>query len=160
MRQITFACQPSFEKFARASRRAQFLTTMDAVVPWSELEALPFPARPPAPAEAAKVKSGHGVPVRVPPEAAGAPMVRLTAGGELLALGILEPLGSGVLGLAPAEAAKVKSGHGVPVRVPPEAAGAPMVRLMAGGELLALGILEPLGRGVLALARPKIVLGE
>ena len=31
------------------------------------------------PAEAAKVKSGHGVPVRVPPEAAGAPMVRLTA---------------------------------------------------------------------------------
>ena len=40
MRQITFACQPSFEKFARASRRAQFLTTMDAVVPWSELEAL------------------------------------------------------------------------------------------------------------------------
>ena len=39
MRQITFACQPSFEKFARASRREQFLNTMDAVVPWAELEA-------------------------------------------------------------------------------------------------------------------------
>jgi hypothetical protein len=35
-----------------------------------------------------------------------------------------------------------------------------MVRLTAGGDLLALGILEPLGRGVLALARPKIVLAE
>jgi IS5 family transposase len=40
MRQITFACQPSFEKFSRASRRAQFLNTMETVVPWSELEAL------------------------------------------------------------------------------------------------------------------------
>jgi len=36
MRQIAFACQPSFEKFARASRRVPFLTTMDAVVPWAE----------------------------------------------------------------------------------------------------------------------------
>ncbi len=70
------------------------------------------------------------------------------------------PLPFPAVPLAPAEAAKVKSGHGVPVRVPPEAAGAPMVRLTAGGELLALGILEPLGRGVLALARPKIVLAE
>jgi hypothetical protein len=33
-----------------------------------------------------------------------------------------------------------------------------MVRLTEGGELLALGILEPLGRGALALARPKVVL--
>jgi hypothetical protein len=40
MRQITFACQPSFEKFARAIRRGQFLQTMKPVVPWSELEAL------------------------------------------------------------------------------------------------------------------------
>ncbi len=39
MRQITFACQPSFEKYARASRREQFLQTMDTVIPWSELEA-------------------------------------------------------------------------------------------------------------------------
>jgi IS5 family transposase len=39
MRQITFACQPSFEKYARASRREQFLQTMETVVPWSELEA-------------------------------------------------------------------------------------------------------------------------
>jgi tRNA pseudouridine55 synthase len=62
--------------------------------------------------------------------------------------------------LAPAEASKVKSGHGVPVRVPEGAAGAPMVRLTEGGELVALGVLDPLGRGVLALARPKIVLAE
>jgi tRNA pseudouridine55 synthase len=65
--------------------------------------------------------------------------------------------------LAAAEAAKVKSGHAVPVRVPREtmgATGSSMVRLTADGELLALGLLEPLGRGVLALARPKIVLGE
>ncbi len=40
MRQITFACQPSFEKHARPSRREQFLQTMESVVPWSELEAL------------------------------------------------------------------------------------------------------------------------
>ena len=38
MRQITFACQPSFEKHARRSRREQFLQTMESVVPWSELE--------------------------------------------------------------------------------------------------------------------------
>jgi hypothetical protein len=31
MRQITFACQPSFEKYARASRREQFLQTMDGL---------------------------------------------------------------------------------------------------------------------------------
>ena len=46
MRQITFACQPSFEKFARASRREQFLQTMELVVPWSELEALIEPYYP------------------------------------------------------------------------------------------------------------------
>ena len=70
------------------------------------------------------------------------------------------PLPFPAVALAPAEAVKVKSGHGVPVRVPPEAAGAPMVRFTADGDLLALGILEPLGRGALALARPKIVLSE
>jgi tRNA pseudouridine55 synthase len=76
-------------------------------------------------------------------------------------LGLSEiPLPFPEVPLALAEAAKVKSGHAVPVRVPPEAAGAAMVRLTADGELLALGILEALGRGVLALARPKIVLGE
>jgi IS5 family transposase len=48
MRQITFACQPSFEKFARASRREQFLNSMEAVVPWSELEALIAPHYPKA----------------------------------------------------------------------------------------------------------------
>jgi IS5 family transposase len=40
MRQITFACQPSFEKYSRASRREQFLGTTEAAIPWSELEAL------------------------------------------------------------------------------------------------------------------------
>ena len=40
MRQTTFASQPSFEKYGRASRREQFLNTMEAVVPWAELESL------------------------------------------------------------------------------------------------------------------------
>jgi len=48
MRQITFACQPSFEKFAKKSRREQFLNTMEAVVPWAELEALIEPHYPKA----------------------------------------------------------------------------------------------------------------
>jgi IS5 family transposase len=38
MRQMTFANQASFEKYARPSRREQFLNAMEAVVPWSELE--------------------------------------------------------------------------------------------------------------------------
>jgi IS5 family transposase len=46
MRQITFACQPSFEKYAWVSRRKQFLQTMESVVPWSELEALIEPHYP------------------------------------------------------------------------------------------------------------------
>jgi IS5 family transposase len=40
MCQITFASQPSFEKYARVSRREQFLNIVEAVVPWAELEAL------------------------------------------------------------------------------------------------------------------------
>jgi len=48
MRQITFACQPSFEKYARVSRREQFLQTMETVVPWSELEAQIEPYYPKA----------------------------------------------------------------------------------------------------------------
>jgi IS5 family transposase len=48
MRQITFACQPSFEKYSRPSRREQFLSTMEAVVPWTELEALIEPYYPKA----------------------------------------------------------------------------------------------------------------
>ena len=48
MRQITFASQPSFEKFARKSRREEFLTAMDVIVPWSELEALITPHYPKA----------------------------------------------------------------------------------------------------------------
>lgn len=46
MRQITFACQPSFEKYARPSRREQFLQTMELVVPWSELVVLIEPFYP------------------------------------------------------------------------------------------------------------------
>jgi IS5 family transposase len=53
MRQITFACQPSFEMHARPSRREQFLQTMESVVPWSELEALIEPHYP---------KAGNGRP--------------------------------------------------------------------------------------------------
>lgn len=48
MRQITFACQPSFEKYVPVSRGEQFLNTMEAVVPWTELEALIEPHYPKA----------------------------------------------------------------------------------------------------------------
>lgn len=48
MRQITFACQPSFEKYGRISRRERFLNTMESVVPWGELEALIEPHYPKA----------------------------------------------------------------------------------------------------------------
>ena len=46
MRQITFANQSRFEKYARKSRREQFLSVMDMVVPWRELEALIEPHYP------------------------------------------------------------------------------------------------------------------
>jgi IS5 family transposase len=48
MRQITFASQPSFEKYGRMSRREAFLTSMDTIVPWSELEAFIAPYYPKA----------------------------------------------------------------------------------------------------------------
>jgi IS5 family transposase len=48
MRQVTFACQASFEKYARPSRREQFLQTMEIVVPWSELESMIEPHYPKA----------------------------------------------------------------------------------------------------------------
>jgi IS5 family transposase len=48
MRQITFASQPSFEKYGRTSRREAFLTSMESIVPWSELEALIAPFYPKA----------------------------------------------------------------------------------------------------------------
>jgi IS5 family transposase len=48
MRQITFANQASFEKYARPSRREQFLNTMETVVLWSALEALIAPCYPKA----------------------------------------------------------------------------------------------------------------
>lgn len=70
------------------------------------------------------------------------------------------PLPYPAIALLPGEAAKVRRGHAVPVRPGPEAAGAPWIRLMTGGELIALAHLEPLGRGALALARPKIVLTD
>jgi len=40
MRQMTLASQASFEKYARKSRREEFLNVMAVVVPWDELEAL------------------------------------------------------------------------------------------------------------------------
>jgi len=48
MRQISVASQPSFEKYERTSRREVFLTSMEAIVPWSELEALIAPHYPKA----------------------------------------------------------------------------------------------------------------
>jgi tRNA pseudouridine55 synthase len=70
------------------------------------------------------------------------------------------PLPFPVVTLLPGEAQKVSRGHAVPVRLPSEAVGAALVRLVSGGELFALGQLEPLGRGGLALARPRIVLHD
>jgi tRNA pseudouridine55 synthase len=70
------------------------------------------------------------------------------------------PLPFPAVTLLPGEAAKVRRGHAVPVRIPPEANGAPWIRLLLSGELVALGHLEPLGRGPLALAKPKIVLQD
>jgi IS5 family transposase len=46
MRQITFASQPSFEKYGRTSRREVFITAMDTIVPWFELEVLIAPHYP------------------------------------------------------------------------------------------------------------------
>ena len=46
MRQVTLASQGSFEKYGRKSKREQFLETMEAVVPWRELEALIEPHYP------------------------------------------------------------------------------------------------------------------
>jgi tRNA pseudouridine55 synthase len=62
--------------------------------------------------------------------------------------------------LATAEAAKVRHGNAVPVRIPAGTSGTEWVRLETGGELLALAELEPLGRGAVALARPRIVLQD
>ncbi len=70
------------------------------------------------------------------------------------------PLPFPAVTLLPGEAQKVRRGHAVPVRVPAEANGAPWIRLLCAGDLVALGHLEPLGRGALALARPKIVLQD
>ncbi|HQN08167.1 MAG TPA: hypothetical protein PK569_11395, partial [Thermoanaerobaculia bacterium] len=70
------------------------------------------------------------------------------------------PLPFPAIALLPGEAVKVRRGHAVPVRVPTETTGAPWVRLVASGALVALGHLEPLGRGALALAKPKIVLQD
>jgi hypothetical protein len=48
MRQMTLVSQGSFEKYARKSRREEFLSVMAAVVPWRELEALIEPYYPKA----------------------------------------------------------------------------------------------------------------
>src|ERR1039457_2320503 len=48
MRQMTLASQASFEKYARKSRREEFLSVMGVVVPWGELEALIEPFYPKA----------------------------------------------------------------------------------------------------------------
>ncbi|HQR67974.1 MAG TPA: tRNA pseudouridine(55) synthase TruB, partial [Thermoanaerobaculia bacterium] len=70
------------------------------------------------------------------------------------------PLPYPTVPLAAAEASRVRHGNAVPVRLPAGAAGAEWVRLEAAGALIALAQLEPLGRGAVALARPKIVLSE
>src|SRR5579875_686587 len=46
--QQTLAGQPSFEKYSRKSRREEFLSLMETVVPWRELEAVIEPHYPKA----------------------------------------------------------------------------------------------------------------
>jgi len=46
--QQTLASQPSFEKYSRKSRREEFLSLMETVVPWRELEAVIEPHYPKA----------------------------------------------------------------------------------------------------------------
>ena len=53
MRQLTLAAQWSFEKYARKTRREEFLEQMDKIVPWRELEAMIEPHYP---------KAGNGRP--------------------------------------------------------------------------------------------------
>ena len=43
MQQITLARQAEFQRFGKKTRREQFLDEMEAVVPWSELQALVAP---------------------------------------------------------------------------------------------------------------------
>ncbi|MCC6128570.1 MAG: tRNA pseudouridine(55) synthase TruB [Acidobacteria bacterium] len=70
------------------------------------------------------------------------------------------PLPFPSVALAVLEAEKVRRGQAVPVRLPSEVSPSSWIRLTTGGHLLALGLLEPLGRGTVALARPKIVLSD
>ena len=48
MRQTTLASQGSFEKYGRKSKREEFLESMNAIVPWRELEGLIEPHYPKA----------------------------------------------------------------------------------------------------------------
>ena len=43
MRQMTLAHQAEFQRYTKKTRREQFLEEMDAVMPWSELQALVSP---------------------------------------------------------------------------------------------------------------------
>lgn len=70
------------------------------------------------------------------------------------------PLPFPTIPLAPGDGRKIRHGHSVPVRVPADAAGQDTARLLDDGELVAIAKLEPLGKGALALAKPKIVLEE
>ena len=63
MRQLTFATQPSFEKYARKRRREEFLPTMEAVVPWAALEARIAPHYPKA--DKGRQPVGLGVMLRI-----------------------------------------------------------------------------------------------
>ena len=48
MRQVTLASQGNFERYGRKSKREQFLESMEAIVPWREVEALIEPHYPKA----------------------------------------------------------------------------------------------------------------
>src|SRR5204862_8052838 len=79
------------------------------------------------------------------PDLEARPAERRVAPPSWIALGDI-PLPFPAIPLIPPQAAKARRGHAAAARPPAGAAGAPWIRLMTGGDLLALAHLEPLGR--------------
>jgi transposase, IS5 family len=63
MRQMSLAQQAEFQRFAKKSRREQFLEEMDAVMPWGELLALVEPHYPKG--ERGRKPEGLGIMLRL-----------------------------------------------------------------------------------------------
>ncbi len=79
MKRQTLAVAAGFEKFGRTSRRAEFLSQMDVVMPWAELLALIEPHSP----DTGKGRPPVGIErmLRIPLSAAVVQLVRPGGGG-------------------------------------------------------------------------------